>query len=141
MNQNIITLNPASLENQTSSLRAFMLRSLVVLLALSFMGMTLFGQNPLSGQIVDTETGQPLPYASVSILDSGSVQETATDEFGYFSFENVSGGDHTLKVDAMDYESVILTGVQTGDQALSAPVQLKEKGESHANATMEDLVF
>ena len=82
MTQNFYALNQTEKTNShPTSLRKFILRSTVILLALSFLGLSLFAQNPLSGQIVDTETGMPLPYATVSISDTSPFQETVTDEF------------------------------------------------------------
>lgn len=105
------TINPTA-NNQPITLRSFIFRTTVIALALAFMGIALFAQQPLSGRILDKETGIPLPYATVSLPNTSPLQETTTDEYGHFEFDQVPEGEHRIEVNYMDYEPLILTGVQ-----------------------------
>ena len=115
MTTKLYTLTSKNQSNhQTPSLRGFLIRSTVILLVLSFLGLVLFSQNPFSGRIVDTETGIPLPYATVSLPGTSPLMETVTDENGLFEFMDVPTGEHTIEVNYMDYEPLIVTGVKVG---------------------------
>jgi hypothetical protein len=56
---------------------------------------------PVSGQVIDRSTGQPLPGAYVEL--AGTRQETTTDEAGRFTFRRVRPGAHTLVVGLLGY--------------------------------------
>jgi iron complex outermembrane recepter protein len=65
---------------------------------LAFLSFIAYAQYSLSGIVRSKETGQPLPGASVLLLETSSnsihhsQQATMTDEFGSFRFQNVNGG-------------------------------------------------
>ena len=56
---------------------------------------------PVSGQVVDRSTGQPLAGAYVGL--AGTRQETLTDEAGRFIFRRVRPGGQTLVVSLLGY--------------------------------------
>lgn len=144
MKQNFYTTNlapnsPLTIRTGETSPRSFILRTSLVLLALLFMGFAMFAQNPLSGRVVDTETGIPLPYATVSLSQSSGVMEAVTDENGQFVFDNVPEGEHILKVDYMDYEQFILPGLKVeADKQESVVLKLQE---TDAYRPLESLIF
>ena len=55
---------------------------------LSFLPAILFGQNTVSGYVVDSKTGEPLPYATVYI--NGTTKGTVTGNDGRFELNNIS---------------------------------------------------
>ena len=55
---------------------------------LSFLPAILFGQNTVSGYVVDSKTGEPLPYATVYI--NGTTKGTVTGNDGRFELKNIS---------------------------------------------------
>lgn len=56
---------------------------------------------PVSGQVVDRSTGQPLAGAFVEL--DGARLETLTDEQGRFTFRKVRPGEHTVAVSLLGY--------------------------------------
>lgn len=48
----------------------------------------LYGQNSISGTVIDKKTQEPLPYATVYI--DGTTKGTATDDLGRFTLKNVT---------------------------------------------------
>lgn len=55
----------------------------------------------LAGRVVDEETGEPLPYAHVLLVDAST--GTATNEAGLFSFSSLLPGPHQIVVTYMGY--------------------------------------
>ena len=58
----------------------------------------------ISGIIVELETGEPIPYASVFIKEKG--RGTVTDEEGTFLLNHMCGDQHVLTVSFMGYKTV-----------------------------------
>ncbi len=56
----------------------------------------------LTGQVIDKESGEVLTGVAVQIESSGEV--AYSDFEGYFSFEQVSPGEHLLKASYVSYE-------------------------------------
>lgn len=56
---------------------------------------------PVSGQVVDRSTGQPLAGAYVEV--AGTHLEALTDEQGRFTFRKVRPGEHTVAVSLLGY--------------------------------------
>ena len=59
-----------------------------LLALLSFIPAVLFGQNTISGFVVDSLTQEPLPLATVYV--NGTTQGTITDNDGRFELKDVS---------------------------------------------------
>ena len=64
----------------------------------------------IKGRIVDFETSQPLPGATVGILENG--QSVLSDEKGYYSFTGLPDGVYTLVISYTGYEKNVLPGVR-----------------------------
>lgn len=76
------------------------------------------GQALLKGQVTDAETGDPLEYATVSLLqpeDSTLVNGGSTDEEGKFSIET-KPGQYVVKIQFVSYQPKILGTVEVGSQ-------------------------
>lgn len=63
------------------------------------------GYGHLAGSIVDGETGEPLPYASVLLADAAA--GTTTNEDGLFSFADVLSGPHRVVVSSLGYVTAV----------------------------------
>jgi hypothetical protein len=55
------------------------------------------------GRVVDADTGQPLAYADVTLLDYGRMGSIVTNTSGEFVFFDVPSGDHQLIVTRSGY--------------------------------------
>ena len=59
--------------------------------------------NIITGHVIEKNTEEGLPYATVLIVETGVGM--ATDAEGYFRFKNVPAGEYTLKVQSMGYST------------------------------------
>ena len=65
-----------------------------VVFSLNFLCSRVWGQAGISGQVVDSVSGQPLPFAVVTLLkDLAVVNTTETDQYGKFNFSNEDRGN------------------------------------------------
>ncbi len=77
---------------------------------------------PVSGQVVDRSTGQPLAGAFVEL--PGSRQEALSDEQGRFTFRRVRPGEHAVVVSLLGYADLERTvAVAAGQPALSLALE------------------
>lgn len=63
----------------------------------------------LKGRVVDFESSQPLPGATVVLRETG--QSVLTDEKGYYQFRNIPDGSYELIVSYAGYQKNYLPGV------------------------------
>lgn len=59
--------------------------------------------NIITGHVIEKNTEDGLPYATVLIVETGVGM--ATDAEGYFRFKNVPAGEYTLKVQSIGYST------------------------------------
>ena len=80
-------------------------------LLLVFFSITAFAQNngSINGRVTDKETQNPVPEATVSVLNTDL--KTVTDANGNFKFTNIPLGTYELKVTCLGYEAFIHTDV------------------------------
>jgi len=64
----------------------------------------------ISGRVVERETGDPVGYASITLLDHLSKGAIA-DSLGYFKLENIPGGPYNLKVSVVGYSTAVFRNV------------------------------
>ena len=97
----------------------------------------------VSGQILDTETGQPLEYATIALysqLKKDEITGGISDEKGNFSVE-VKPGMYNIKIDYISFESftkekvVIRSDLSLGEVKLNIDVNLLEEVEVRAERT------
>ncbi|MBO9730726.1 MAG: TonB-dependent receptor [Chitinophaga sp.] len=76
------------------------------------------GEGQIRGRVVDFETSQPLPGATVLI--SGSKMGTQSNEKGFYELKNLPAGKYTLEVRYIGYSPSILSNVsiQTGKEVV-----------------------
>lgn len=80
------------------------------------------GKGKISGKVVDSLSGTPSEYASVTLLEqSGSktVNGGVTDKSGRFSLSGIKSGTYALLVEAIGYTSAKLNGIVV-DEAKAA---------------------
>ncbi|MBN1561171.1 carboxypeptidase-like regulatory domain-containing protein, partial [candidate division KSB1 bacterium] len=63
----------------------------------------------ISGQVVDANSGEPLP--GVNVVIDGTTRGAATDGNGEYFILNVSPGKYTLRATMMGYEVKVVTDV------------------------------
>ncbi|MDQ7818225.1 MAG: carboxypeptidase-like regulatory domain-containing protein [Melioribacteraceae bacterium] len=81
--------------------------------------------NRISGKVIDSNTGTPLPNANVFI--SGSVWGTSTNMDGYFSIQNLPSGNHQIAVSFIGYETTFQNVTLTGKDHVELNFYLIEK--------------
>jgi hypothetical protein len=108
------------------------LRTLIIFLALGFVITSLFAQNSplrISGSITDSQTGEPLPYATVSVAGKAIGTISNTDGSFDFRIESPVPGD-TLIVSMIGYAriKIRLTSslIDHSFKLVPLPVQLDE---------------
>lgn len=63
----------------------------------------IMAQFTLSGNVMDAETGKPIPNAEV--YDRNSSQLTDTNSKGYFELSNLEGGTHSIVVLSLEFQT------------------------------------
>lgn len=61
----------------------------------------------IEGIVIDSETGQAMPYATVSVNIDETLKGTVSDEDGYFSFEKLPIGDYEITVQFLGYKEQV----------------------------------
>ena len=77
----------------------------------------------ISGEVVDAETGRPIPYASVQI--EGTSKGNLADSLGNFVLSHVHNGAHTLMVSSVGYRTQKLQLALPEDNARGLRVELQ----------------
>ncbi len=81
----------------------------------------------ISGQVVDTDTGDPISGATVMIV--GTKQATTTGSDGKFTFGSLEPGAYTLKITHPDYKTLTMKAVTVrADQITDASCRLEKTG-------------
>ena len=85
----------------------------------------------VKGQILSEETGLPVQYAIVSLLNKENNEVsngTMTNEIGGFKIEDASPGQYDLLIESTGYEKMLLP-----DQLIVPPNMEKEIGRYNGN--------
>jgi len=75
------------------------------------------------GFIIDKETGMSISYGNVSVVENG--MQTRITGKGNFNFKNFPEGEFTLKVENINYETVMLTIRRYSNQYLNVKVEMQ----------------
>ena len=96
----------------------FINKRLFSIMLLSFLfTMNLFAEGKIAGQLVDSETGEPLIGANVYLENSS--YGAASDLEGYYIIQTVPAGEYTLVVLNVGYAETKITGVKVIDDELT----------------------
>ena len=89
-----------------------------------------FTQN-IKGKILDESSQEPIPFASVIILESDPLIGTTTDIDGYFKISNVPLGRYDIKVSYIGFEPAIMPEVSvTAAKEIELVISLRELTET-----------
>lgn len=66
------------------------------------------------GEVIDTDSRQPLPGATVIILNSDPIIGASTDLDGKFRMDNVPLGRVTVKISYLGYEDMVIPNILVG---------------------------
>lgn len=105
------------------------------LINLPFVGIANLTSGVISGQVIDADSRQPLPFATV-VLGSDASVGTTTDIDGYFIIAGVPAGRQQLIISYVGYESTTLDNLFVqGGKELVLQITLQE-----AFTTMDEVV-
>lgn len=90
-------------------------------------GVTGFSQTgSLRGFVYDNETGEPLPYVNVYIMNTEL--GAPTDENGFFSVSSIPPGDYTVKLTYVGYDTLMQKFVIEANKITSVKLNLLQAG-------------
>ncbi len=73
------------------------------------------GKGSISGEIMDAQTGDMLPYVNVSLIMNGEAKyQTTTDVNGRYSLKPVMAGSYAVNAQYIGYDSFSQNGVYVG---------------------------
>ena len=85
-----------------------MKQAIIIITAILLNINMLFAQHSISGTLVDEATNEGLAFANVGLIratDTVYISGTASDDKGFFKFENIRNGQYILQVTAIGYEN------------------------------------
>lgn len=98
---------------------------LLILIAAAGFAPDARAQGSLTGVVTDTDFGDPLP--GVNIIIVGTSFGTATGPDGRYMIEGLRGGEYTVRVSYIGFETKVFTGVEVASSgATTLDVQLGE---------------
>ena len=86
-----------------------MKRAILIITAILLNINMLFAQHSISGTLVDAVTNEGLAFANVGLIratDTVYISGTASNEKGFFKFENIRNNQYILQVTAIGYENI-----------------------------------
>ena len=102
------------------------LRSLIFLISLLSFTTNYSQSSGFSGMVIEDKTGQPLPGATITILESN--KSRVSDPNGTFSFSNVEPGTYKIKVSALSFiDKEISEVVIVKDEIYNLTISLNDK--------------
>ena len=102
------------------------LRSLIFLILLLSFTTNYSQSSGFSGMVIEDKTGQPLPGATITILESN--KSRVSDANGAFSFSNIEPGTYKIKVSALSFiDKEISEVVIVKDEIYNLTISLNDK--------------
>jgi len=102
------------------------LRSLIFLISLLSFTINYSQSSGFSGMVIEDKTGQPLPGATITILESN--KSKISDANGAFSFSNVEPGTYKIKVSALSFiDKEISEVIIVKDEIYNLTISLNDK--------------
>lgn len=97
------------------------------------------GQGAIQGKIVDKESGEPLPFANVSVeIDGNPAGGSTTDFDGKYSIKPLSPGEYTVKASYVGYQTVQYNNVKvTSNQSTFLDMNMG----SDQGVVLEDVII
>ncbi|WP_165041619.1 TonB-dependent receptor [Dysgonomonas sp. ZJ709] len=110
------------------------LLTLIILFSVQFA----FAQSKISGTAVDLSTSSPIEFTNIALLhkDSTFVKGIASDEKGYFVFDNIPDGDYLLTASYVGYEKKCIPVSKSGKDINVGNVTLQTSDVSLGDVTV-----
>lgn len=91
-----------------------MLRKLLfIIMALTAVSASVYAQGTLNGTITDASTGEPIPFANVTIEENGNVVTGGMTDFdGNYSIKPIPAGKYSVSASYVGYATLQYTNVQ-----------------------------
>lgn len=91
-----------------------MVQKLLVLMAALGLSVIVLSQSgTLSGEVTDASTGEPIPFANITILENDNIVNGGTSDFdGRFNIRPIPAGTYDVSVSYMGYNSIQLNNIQ-----------------------------
>lgn len=107
-----------------------MVRNLLLLLTLLFVGSWASAQTSLAGKVTDGDSKEPIIYGNVAIYKNGVlITGTETDLDGNYNFANIDPGTYDVEASYVGYQAQRITGVKVfAGRANKADIQLGSAG-------------
>ncbi|TAG53219.1 MAG: TonB-dependent receptor [Cytophagales bacterium] len=84
----------------------------------------------IRGTIIDFSSNKPIPYATISVLQTNPIIGNLSDSLGNFTLENTPVGRYDLKVNCIGYEPTIIREVVVSSSKQTfLTILLKENSE------------
>lgn len=88
----------------------------------------------IRGQVIDRDSRQPLPGATVRILELLPQIGAATDADGFFELQNVPVGRHRIEVSFIGYESILTDNLLVNAaKQVNLAIELTESASKNTN--------
>jgi len=106
------------------------MRYVLFILSLFLLTITVSAQQPtqtIRGLVIDEDSQIPIPFATVSIVNTNPILGTSTNSDGNFKIENIQVGRYDLKVSFIGYEPIIIKGLTvSSSKETFVSIRLKE---------------
>ena len=101
-----------------------MLKRLFALTMATFTFLTIsyaqVGAGSIKGKVIDTESGEPLPFVNVVIEQGGNVVTGGVTDFdGKYVIKSLSAGKYDIKVKFIGYKPMLIQGVQVNSDKIT----------------------
>ncbi|MFB6305993.1 MAG: carboxypeptidase-like regulatory domain-containing protein, partial [Flavobacteriales bacterium] len=104
--------------------------SLLLILVLSFSANSqVGGGGSIKGKLKNAQTGEPMPYANVSVYKGGSlVMGDQTDENGQYEVKPLDAGTYKVVVDYVGFQKKVIKGVKVkSDKIRFLNIKIREE--------------
>jgi hypothetical protein len=118
------------------------MKHLYNILLIAFISSNSYAQKPISSQILDSISKQPIPYATVSINNNSGVISNDNGEFSIYLNNKIADKD-SLQIRSLGYETKQFLVKDFKDHIIllsSKSIELKEILISNKNYTIEEII-
>jgi len=70
-----------------------------------------FSGGEITGKIVDSESNEPLPFATILLESNGFTDQAFSDDNGFYTLKPIPSGKYTLKCYYLNYHTVAITDI------------------------------
>ena len=110
-----------------------MKKIIIISFLIVFYTLNIFAQSSINGTITDSNTGEAIRYANVTIDNK---KGTASDDKGFFAFKDLQAGEYSLNITYLGYKALTQKITLQENEVLELDFQLKP-----SNFTADDVVI